>query len=402
MEINRKITFSPPQVLQEDIDAVVEVLKSGWITTGPKTKQFEEEIAKYCSVKKAVTFNSATAAMELALRFLGVKEGDEVITSAYTYTASASVICHVGATPVLVDVYKDTTDMNLEELESKITSRTKAIIPVDIAGKIVPYYDKLFEIVERKRNIFKPESDIQKKMGRIAILADGAHSFGAVRSDGKKAGSIADMTAFSFHAVKNLTTAEGGALTFDFDESDEYYNQFMHLSLHGQTKDALSKLKAGAWKYDIVAPYYKCNMTDINSALGLSQLNRYSEILKNRRDICHTYSDILKEDLFIKPDITETSYHLYLLRLKGFSEEMRNEVIERLAQRDISANVHYQPLPMLSAYKNLGFDIKDYPNSYDYYRNEITLPLNNIMDVDDAKYVALHLRDILKEMGHLD
>ena len=210
------------------------------------------------------------------------------------------------------------------------------------------------------------------------------------------------MTAFSFHAVKNLTTAEGGALTFDFDESDEYYNQFMHLSLHGQTKDALSKLKAGAWKYDIVAPYYKCNMTDINSALGLSQLNRYSEILKNRRDICHTYSDILKEDLFIKPDITETSYHLYLLRLKGFSEEMRNEVIERLAQRDISANVHYQPLPMLSAYKNLGFDIKDYPNSYDYYRNEITLPLNNIMDVDDAKYVALHLRDILKEMGHLD
>jgi dTDP-4-amino-4,6-dideoxygalactose transaminase len=363
----RNIPFSPPDITQEEIDEVVDTLKSGWITTGPKTKLFEKRIAEYCNTSRAVAMNSATASMESTLRLLGIGYGDEVITSAYTYTASASVIHHVGAKIVLVDTAKDSFEIDYEKLKKAITENTKAIIPVDIAG-IMCDYDKIFKVVEDKKGIFKPSNELQRTFGRVIIMADAAHSFGAVYK-GKQSGEVADFTCFSFHAVKNLTTAEGGAVTWKdingFD-NEEIYKQFMLLSLHGQSKDALAKTKLGSWEYDIVSPYYKCNMTDIMASLGLVQLKRYPEILERRRQIIKIYNEALKDEkvqvLNHYNEYSTSSGHLYLVRLIGKDENYRNRVIEKMAKMGIATNVHYKPLPMFTAYKNLGFDIRDYPN----------------------------------------
>ncbi|HAT4283867.1 TPA: DegT/DnrJ/EryC1/StrS family aminotransferase [Clostridium perfringens] len=387
-----KIPFSPPDITDLEINNVVKVLKSGWITTGPMTKKFEKEIAKYCGTSKAVCLNSATAALEMTLRMLGVGEGDEVITSAYTYTASASVINHVGAKIILVDTAKDSYEMDYEKLKNAITENTKAIIPVDLAG-VMCDYDTIFRIVEEKKYLFNPKNDIQSKFGRIIVVADGAHSFGATYK-GKRSGSIADFTSFSFHAVKNLTTAEGGAVTWKNIEgidSEEIYKRYMILSLHGQTKDALSKTKVGSWEYDILQPAYKCNMTDIMSAIGLAQLDRYEEILKYRKKLIQTYDEalVLNKKIHILRHYTEesnSSGHLYLVRVLGITEKERNELIIKMSKLGIATNVHYKPLPILTAYKNLGFDIKDYPNAFAMYKNEITLPLNTLMSYDDVKY----------------
>lgn len=390
--LKRNILFSPPDITEEEIEEVVDTLKSGWITTGPKTKLFESKLAEYCHTKKAVCLNSATACMEMALRVLGIGEGDEVITSAYTYTASASVICHVGAKVVLVDVEKDSYEMDYAQLEEKITEKTKAIIPVDLAGAICDY-DKIFEIVMRKKALFKAENEIQEKIGRIAVIADAAHAFGAMR-DGNRCGEIADFTSFSFHAVKNLTTAEGGALvwrTIEGVDNEELYKQFMLLTLHGQSKDALAKTQLGAWEYDIVAPYYKCNMTDIMAALGLAQLRRYPEILKRRRTIIEKYNNGLKQ---MPVSVLQhygrdfaSSGHLYLVRLYGKTREECNRIITRMAEKGVATNVHYKPLPLMTAYKNLGFDIKDFPNAFEMYENEITLPLHTKLTDEDVDYV---------------
>ncbi|MDM0662780.1 DegT/DnrJ/EryC1/StrS family aminotransferase [Clostridium perfringens] len=388
-----KIPFSPPDITELEINNVIEVLKSGWITTGPKTKRFEAEIAKYCGTSRAVCLNSATAALEMTLRILGIGEGDEVITSAYTYTASASIINHVGAKIVLVDTAKDSYEMDYEKLKNSITENTKAIIPVDLAG-VMCDYDTIFRIVEEKKYLFKPKNEIQNKFGRIIVVADGAHSFGATYK-GKKSGSVADFTSFSFHAVKNLTTAEGGAITWkniDGVDCEDIYRRYMILSLHGQTKDALSKTKIGSWEYDILEPAYKCNMTDIMSAIGLAQLDRYEEILKYRKKIIEMYDEALvsNKDLNILKHYTydsNSSGHLYLVRVLGITEKERNQLIIKMAESGISTNVHYKPLPMLTAYKNLGFDIKDYPNAFNMYKNEITLPLNTLMNDEDIKYV---------------
>ncbi|MBQ2671961.1 MAG: DegT/DnrJ/EryC1/StrS family aminotransferase [Clostridia bacterium] len=396
--MERIIKFAPPDISEDDIKSVVEVLKSGWITTGPKTKLFENKIAEYCGTKKAAALNSATACLELTLRLLGIGPGDEVITCAYTYTASCSVIWHVGATPVLVDTGKNSFEMDYEKLADVITPRTKAIIPVDLGG-VMCDYEKIFEIVERKKSIFKPNNKIQESIGRVVVLADGAHSFGAERG-GKKSGSVADFTCFSFHAVKNLTTGEGGAVTWKEIEgidSEEIYKTYMLLSLHGQDKDALAKTKLGAWKYDIIWPAYKCNMTDILAALGLSQLERYDGLLKRRRDIVKMYDSGLK-DMNIQhlnhiSDDNLSSCHLYITRLLGKSLEERNEFIEKLAKAGVPANVHYQPLSLLSAYKNLGFDIKDYPNAYDMYKNEVTLPLHTLLSEEDVEYIILKIKE---------
>lgn len=390
----RNIPFSPPDISELEIQNVVEVLKSGWITTGPKTKLFEQKIAEYCKTNKAVCLNSATACMELTLRLLGIGEGDEVITSAYTYTASASVITHVGATPVMVDTEKDSFFMNLNELEGKITEKTKAIIAVDIAG-VMCDFDKLIMLSERKKDLFKAKTDLQKKIGRIAIIADAAHSFGAERN-GVKSGASADFTSFSFHAVKNLTTAEGGAVTwksFGNELDEKIYKEYMLLSLHGQSKDALAKTKLGAWEYDIISPAYKCNMTDIMAAIGLGQFERYADVLKKRREIIEIYNSYFENDdrfefLNHYDETSSSSGHLYLLRLIGENSEFRNKLIEKLAEKGIATNVHYKPLPLLTAYKNLGFDIKDYPNAFAQFENEITLPLNTVMTLEDAHYVA--------------
>lgn len=394
------IPFSPPDIAQLEIDNVVEVLKSGWITTGPKTKEFENKIAEYCKTEKAVCLNSATAALEMTLRVLGVGEGDEVITSAYTYTASASVISHVGAKIVLVDTAKDSFEMDYNKISDLITDKTKAIIPVDLAG-VMCDYDKLFEIINNNKNKFKPNNEIQEAIGRVAIIADGAHSFGA-KYKGRMSGEVADFTNFSFHAVKNLTTAEGGAATWrpiDGISSEEIYKKYMILSLHGQTKDALSKTKIGSWEYDILEPAYKCNMTDIMSAIGLAQFTRYDELLDYRHKIVKMYDEgfgknsnlqVLKHDT----EKGSSSYHLYLVRLVGKDEEYRNEVIRKMAEFGIATNVHYKPLPMLTAYKNLGFDIKDYPNAFNMYKNEITLPLNTVMSQEQVNYVIEKLNEI--------
>lgn len=396
-----KIPFSPPDITEAEINAVAEVLRSGWITTGPKTKQFERNIADYCGTEKAVCLNSATAALELTLRLLGIGEGDEVITSAYTYTASASVAVHVGAKLVLCDTKEDSFEMDYDALESLITEKTKAIIPVDIGGVICDY-DKVFEIVERKRNLFSSSNKIHKKLGRIAVLADGAHSFGSVKN-GKKAGNIADFTSFSFHAVKNLTTAEGGAVTWrniDGISNDDIYREYMLLSLHGQSKDALAKTQVGAWEYDIVSPAYKCNMTDIMAAIGLVQLERYPEILDKRRRLVEIYDKAME-----KLDVNYLHHygedfasdgHLYLVRLNGKDSKLRNELIIKMAEEGIVCNVHYKPLPMHTAYKNLGFDIKDFPNAYKQFENEISLPLNTKMTEEDAKFVAEKFSALLK------
>ena len=393
----RKITFSPPDITEREIAEVVDTLRSGWITTGPKTKKFEDEIAKYCGTKKAVALNSATAAMELALRLFDIGEGDEVITSAYTYTASASVVYHCGAKIILADTKKGEFNIDPKEIEKLITPRTKAIIPVDIAG-LPADYTEIFEVVEKKRNIFNAKKGTyQEKLGRILVLADSAHSFGSDYK-GKKIGSVADITSFSFHAIKNLTTAEGGALTWNLPgnfDNEEIYKELMLLALHGQNKDALAKLKAGAWKYDIVMPGYKCNMTDIMASIGLVQLQRYDgEILKKKEELVSYYEKYLgdltdKIELPIfKNDIKESCKHLYMIRLKNQDEEKRNEVIAKLGENDIATNVHFQPLPLLTAYKKLGFKIEDYPNAYNQYKNEISLPLHDFLTEDDIKYIC--------------
>ncbi|MBC5628059.1 DegT/DnrJ/EryC1/StrS family aminotransferase [Clostridium sp. NSJ-6] len=387
------VPFSPPDITQLEIDNVIEVLKSGWITTGPKTKEFEKRIAEYCNTEKAVCLNSATAAMEMTLRLLGVGEGDEVITCAYTYTASASVIHHVGAKIVLVDTAKDSFEMDYENLGNLINERTKAIIPVDLAG-VMCDYDKLFQVVNSKKYLFKANNEIQEAIGRVVILADGAHSFGA-NYKGKMSGEVADFTSFSFHAVKNLTTSEGGAVTWrniNGIDNEEIYKKYMILSLHGQTKDALSKNKVGAWEYDILEPAYKCNMTDINAAIGLAQLSRYEDILAYRRKLIEMYNKAFENNpnlavLNHYDNEKNSSGHLYLVRLLGKDVEYRNEFIRNIAEFGIATNVHYKPLPMLTAYKNLGFKMEDYPNAYDMYKNEITLPLNSVMTEEQVKYV---------------
>ena len=379
--ITKKIPFSPPDMTYAEVEEVKESILSGWITTGPRTKEFENMIAMCCGTNKVDCLNSATACMEMILRVLGVGPDDEVITSAYTYTATASVTCHVGAKVVMVDTAPDSFEIDYSKLADAITPRTKAILPVDLAG-VVCDYDKIFAAVKSKKDIFVPANDIQKAFGRVVVLADAAHAFGA-KWHGKMCGEIADFTSFSFHAVKNLTTAEGGALTWRPVEGmdDEWiYKQFQLLSLHGQNKDALTKTQLGAWEYDIVAPNYKCNMTDIMAAIGLAQLKRYPEMLYRRRQIIERYdaaleaSEIPVRVLNHYGDEHSSSGHLYLVRLLGKTLEQRNEVINRMAERGIACNVHYKPLPMMTAYKNLGFDINDYPNAYNQFVNEITLP----------------------------
>lgn len=403
MENKRNIPFSPPDISDEEINEVIDTLKSGWITTGPKTKLFEKKIAEYCHTSKAVALNSATAAMEMTLRLLGVGPGDEVITCGYTYTASASVITHVGAKVVLVDSGENSFHINYDAIADAITDKTKAIIPVDIAG-VMCDYDKIFEVLESKKELFSPSNDLQKSFGRVIVIADAAHSIGA-SYEGKMSGEVADFTSFSFHAVKNLTTGEGGMVTWrdigGFDNED-IYKEYMLLSLHGQSKDALAKTNPGAWEYDIIAPNYKCNMTDIMASIGIAQFNRYPKILNRRKEIIEKYNELLKT-LDVTPLVhydkhTHSSGHLYLLRLNGKDETFRNNVIKKMAEKGVSCNVHYKPLAMLSAYKNLGFEIQDYPNAYDMYKNEITLPLHTLLTNEDVEYVIAKLKESLNEL----
>lgn len=390
-----RVEFSPPDISQNEIDRVVKVLKSGWITTGPETKEFERRIAEFCgnTSKKAVCLNSATACMEMTLRLFGIGEGDEVITTAYTYTASASVACHVGAKLILVDTAPGSFMPDLEKLADAINERTKAVIPVDIAG-VMCNYDEIFKIAESKRELFRPRNKYQEALGRILVLADSAHGFGA-EYKGRKSGAAADFTSFSFHAVKNLTTAEGGALTWNSIagiSDEEIYKEFMLLSLHGQSKDALAKTKIGAWEYDIVSTAYKCNMTDIMAAIGLGQLERYSGLLEKRRRYIEMYNEALADtDIEFLQHYTDTgnsSGHLYLTRLAGKDSEFRNRFITKMAENGIVCNVHYKPLPMHTAYKKLGFDIADFPNAFKQFENEVTLPLNTKMTADDVGFVA--------------
>lgn len=396
-----EIQFSPPDITDAEIAEVVDTLKSGWITTGPKTKKFEREIAEFCHTNRAVCLNSATACAEMALRILGIGPGDEVITSAYTYTASASVICHVGAKVVLIDTKEDSYEMDYEKVAAAINERTKAIIPVDLAG--VPCdYERIYEIVEQKKALFNAKNEIQEKMGRIAIVADAAHAIGAQRN-GKRCGELADFTSFSFHAVKNLTTAEGGALVWrkiDGIDDEDIYTQLMLFSLHGQSKDALAKTRLGAWEYDIVAPYYKCNMTDIMAAIGLVQLQRYPEILKRRREIIEMYDEGLKDvPVTVLKHYGEdfaSSGHLYLVRVNGKNRGQCNQIIEKMAEMGVGTNVHYKPLPLLSAYKNMGFEIKDYPNAYALYENAITLPLHTKLTNEEVQYVIRAFKECLE------
>lgn len=402
MKKQKNIPFSPPDITDKEINEVVDTLKSGWITTGPKTKEFEKRIAKFCHTDKAVCLNSQTACQEMTLRLLGIGPGDEVITSAYTYTASASVINHIGAKIVLVDTQKDSYEMDYNKLEDAITEKTKAIIPVDIAG-VMCDYDKIFTIIEKKKALFTPNNDIQKLYGRIIVCADAAHSFGATYK-GQPSGSVADFTSFSFHAVKNLTTAEGGAVTWKNIkglDNEWLYKQFMLISLHGQSKDALAKTKLGAWEYDIISPAYKCNMTDIMAAIGLAQLKRYPSLLKKRKKFIELYESLLnKEKIEIikhyKPN-SNSSGHLLLTRVKGITEQERNEIIIKLAEHGISSNVHYKPLPMHTAYKNLGFNIADYPNAHNLYKNEITLPLHTLLTTTDIKYICKIYNGVIDE-----
>lgn len=398
-----KISFSPPDITTQEAELVREALLSGWITTGPKTKEFEKRIAAFCGTEKAVCLNSATACMESILRVLGVGPGDEVITSAYTYTATASVVCHVGARVVLVDTKPGSFEMDYQKMADAITERTKVVMPVDLGGVICDY-DAIFAAVESRKHLFHAANDIQKAFGRVIVLADAAHAFGACWR-GRRAGAIADFTSFSFHAVKNLTTAEGGALTWLSREgldNEALYKQFQLLSLHGQSKDALAKTQLGAWEYDIVAPYYKCNMTDVMAAIGLVQLERYPQLLERRRQIIGRYDEALKgldvqvQDHYPSDD-TRSSGHLYITRLLGRTMEERNDVIVRMAERDIACNVHYKPLPMMTAYKTLGFDIKDYPNAFDMFHNEVTLPLHTKLTDEMVEYVISNYVSILDD-----
>ncbi len=386
------IPFSPPDMTEKEAEFVKQTILSGWITSGPKKVEFEEKLSRYCTTGKTCTFNSATAALELALRFLEVGAGDEVIVPAYTYTASCSVICHVGATPVMIDCKKDSFEMDYDLMEAAITDKTKVIIPVDLGG-VVCDYERIFRAVENKKSLFKPNGFVQEKIGRVTVLSDCAHGLGAERG-GKKTGAIADFTSFSFHAVKNLTTAEGGAITWreiDGLDNDKIYEAFSLMSLHGQNKSTLSKNKPGAWEYDIVAPYYKCNMTDISAAIGIAQLERYEEMLARRFEIIEKYNNALKnlnvQVLGHKTPEQTSSGHLYLVRVKGINEATRNIIIEKMAEVGIACNVHYKPLPMLTAYKNLGFDIKNYPNAYAQYENEISLPLYSRLTDEQIDYI---------------
>ena len=396
-KVLRNIPFSPPDITEAEIAKVVAALKSGWITTGPRTKELEVRVAEYVGANKAVCLNSATACLELTLRILGVGPGDEVITSAYTYTASASIIHHVGAKIVLVDTAPDSYEMDYEKLADAITEKTKVIIPVDIAGKMCDY-DKLYEVVDSKRHLFRANNDIQALFNRIIVMADSAHAFGATRK-GKKCGQVADFTCFSFHAVKNLTTAEGGAVVWRNDlglDDDFLYREYMLYSLHGQSKDALAKSRKGAWEYDIVYPGYKCNMTDVLAAIGLSQLRRYDSLLARRKELISLYDSLLHplgiQTLEHYGEDFSSSGHLYLTRIPGINEQQRNEIILKMAEAGIATNVHYKPLPMFTAYKKLGFDIKDYPNAYAQYANEVTLPLHTLLSDNDIEYVSGHVK----------
>ena len=396
------IPFSPPDISEEEIEEVISALKSGWITTGPKTKEFEKRITEYCGSDRTVCLSAATTALEMTLRVLGIGEGDEVIVPAYTYTASCSVIYHVGATPVMVDSQIDRQEMDYSKLGDAITEKTKAIIPVDLAG-ILCDYDKIYDIIESKKDLFKPNNDLQEAFNRIIVVADSAHGFGAVRDD-KKSGSIADFTCFSFHAVKNLTTAEGGAVTWrDHDgiDSEKLYKEYQIYSLHGQTKDALEKTQKGSWEYDILIPAYKCNMTDIQAGIGLAQLSRYDSMLKRRHEIVRRYDEGFKDSKVITPvhftENSASSAHLYLTRLNGLSLEERNEIIVKMEEAGISTNVHYKPLPLLTAYKNLGFEIEDYPNAYHMFENELSLPIYSTLTDEEVDYIIENLLDILKE-----
>ena len=396
------IPFSPPDISEEEIEEVISALKSGWITTGPKTKEFEKRITEYCGSDRTVCLSAATTALEMTLRVLGIGEGDEVIVPAYTYTASCSVIYHVGATPVMVDSQIDRQEMDYSKLSDAITEKTKAIIPVDLAG-ILCDYDKIYDIIESKKDLFKPNNDLQEAFNRIIVVADSAHGFGAVQDD-KKSGSIADFTCFSFHAVKNLTTAEGGAVTWrkhDGIDSEKLYKEYQIYSLHGQTKDALEKTQKGSWEYDILIPAYKCNMTDIQAGIGLAQLSRYDSMLKRRHEIVRRYDEGFKDSKVITPvhftENSASSAHLYLTRLNGLSLEERNEIIVKMEEAGISTNVHYKPLPLLTAYKNLGFDIEDYPNAYHLFENELSLPIYSTLTDEEVDYIIENLLDILKE-----
>lgn len=397
-----KIPFSPPDISEREVALVAEALRSGWITTGPKTKEFEKRIADYCHTDKAVCLNSATACMELILRVLGVGPGDEVIVPAYTYTATASVVCHVGAKLVLVDVAPDSFEMDYTKLAEAITPKTKVIVPVDLGG-VMCDYGRIFSIVESKKALFQPQNEIQKAIGRIIVMADAAHAFGA-QQKGKMCGEVADFTSFSFHAVKNLTTAEGGALTWRHIagiDNDWLYKQFQLQSLHGQNKDALAKTQLGAWEYDIVSPAYKCNMTDIMAAIGLAQLERYAGLLARRREIISRYNEAFSSmpvQLLNHFDANHASSgHLYLVRMLDKTLEQRNEVIIKMAEQGIACNVHYKPLPMMTAYKALGFDIADYPNAYNQYRNVITLPLHTKLSNADVEYVISNFVNIVSQ-----
>ena len=396
------IPFSPPDITDTEIEEVIAALKSGWITTGPKTKEFERQITEYCGSEKTVCLSAATTALEMTLRVLGIGKGDEVIVPAYTYTASCSVICHVGATPVLVDSQIDTEEMDYSRMAEAITERTKAIIPVDIAG-ILCDYDRIFEVVEDKKDLFTPSNELQEAFSRIIVVADSAHGFGAVQK-GKRAGTLADFTCFSFHAVKNLTTAEGGAVTWkahDGIDSEKIYKEYQIYSLHGQTKDALEKTQKGSWEYDILIPAYKCNMTDVQAGIGLGQMKRYDSMLKRRHEIVERYEDNLRDSRVILPRHTSETHtssgHLYLTRLEGIGLEERNEIIIKMEERGISTNVHYKPLPLLTAYKNLGFDIKDYPNAYGLFENEISLPIYSTLSDEEVDYICKSLLEILKD-----
>jgi len=396
------IPFSPPDISETEIENVISALKSGWITTGPKTKEFEKKITEYCGCEKTVCLSAATTALEMTLRVLGIGKGDEVIVPAYTYTASCSVICHVGATPVMVDSQINREEMDYNKMADAITEKTKAIIPVDIAG-ILCDYDKIFEIIEEKKDLFTPSNDLQKAFSRIIVIADSAHGFGAVQNK-KKSGAIADFTCFSFHAVKNLTTAEGGAVSWKKHagiDSEKLYKDYQIYSLHGQTKDALEKTQKGSWEYDILIPAYKCNMTDIQAGIGLGQLERYDSMLSRRHEIISIYEKSLKNSRVITPkhltDNAKSSGHLYLTRLENISLEERNEIIVKMEERGISTNVHYKPLPLLTAYKNLGFNIEDYPNAYHLFENELSLPIYSTLTDEEVKYICENLLEILQE-----
>lgn len=400
-DTSRMISFSPPDISEAEIQEVAEALRSGWITTGPRTKQLEKNIAEWIGTEKCVCLNSQTACAEMALRVMGIGVGDEVIVPAYTYTASASVVAHVGAKIVMVDAQEDSFEMNYDALENAITEKTKAIIPVDLAG-IPCDYDRIFDIVEGKKHLFKPDNAIQSALGRVAVMADTAHAFGA-KWHGKMIGSVADFSSFSFHAVKNLTTAEGGALTWrtiSGISNEDIYKKLQLLSLHGQSKDALAKTKLGAWEYDVVDTYYKCNMTDVTAAIGLKQFERYPDMLKRRREIIEKYDTAFKplgvETLNHYTDSYESSGHLYLTRIPGITLEQRSEIITKMAERGVACNVHYKPLPMHTAYKKLGFDIKDYPNAYARFANEITMPLHTCLTDEDVEYVVRNYVDAVK------